>query len=99
MCKCLSPAYSLLSPRGSFITQKLFVSARASIARMKPDSPAIHSRSLKIGQCVVEIDGSPLLNIRNARDLAELTQGKPGSTATLLVIGEDGGEEHVVLQR
>ena len=41
----------------------------------------------------------PLLNIRNARDLAELTQGKPGSTATLLVIGEDGGEESVVLVR
>ena len=45
------------------------------------------------------IDGHPLKNIRNARDLAELTQGKPGSSATLLVVDEGGGEESVVLVR
>lgn len=66
---------------------------------MKPDSPAIHSRNLRVGQCVVAIDGHPLKNIRNARDLAELTQGKPGTSATLLVVGADGGEESVVLVR
>ena len=44
------------------------------IKRMKPDSPAIHSKALSVGQCVVAIDGKPLSNIRNARDLAELTQ-------------------------
>jgi len=42
--------------------------------RMKADSPAMHSKLLRVGQCVVAIDGKPLLHIRNARDLAELTQ-------------------------
>ncbi len=46
-----------------------------------------------------ETDGKPLRDIRNARDLAELTQGKSGSAATLLVLAEDGGEETVVLIR
>jgi len=34
----------------------------------------MHSKLLRVGQCVVAIDGKPLLHIRNARDLAELTQ-------------------------
>jgi hypothetical protein len=69
------------------------------IKRMKPASPAVRCQSLQVGQCVVAIDGTPLLNIRNARDLAELTQGRPGTTSTLLVIGDDGREESVVLVR
>ena len=69
------------------------------IKRMKPASPAMRCQSLRVGQCVVAIDGTPLLNIRNARDLAELTQGRPGTTSTLLVIGDEGGEESVVLVR
>jgi len=49
------------------------------------ESSAASDSDLKVGDRVVSIDGVPLNNIKGAWQLLQLTQGRPGSSAELVV--------------
>uniref|UniRef100_A0A7S0H9J4 PDZ domain-containing protein n=1 Tax=Hanusia phi TaxID=3032 RepID=A0A7S0H9J4_9CRYP len=65
------------------------------IKRIKADSAASKS-DIAVGDRVMTIDNTVLVDIRKPKDLARLTHGRPGSRVSLKVVRQTTGEEDLI---
>eukprot|EP00960_Hanusia_phi_P036146 752166-Hanusia_phi.AAC.4 len=66
------------------------------IKRIKADSAASKS-DIAVGDRVMTIDNTVLVDIRKPKDLARLTHGRPGSRVSLKVVRQTTGEEDLIV--